>query len=204
MPLSFKNYKRLWSAIALAYFCTGYLVCNWIGSGRGRYFDVELPFESGLPFAPLSVLGYPITYFCMLGIYFIVTDKNLFTKFLKAFFALTTLHYILFILLPVQMTLRPDITQESGMIYKVVGFFYRLDLPFNCFPSLHIAYTLLGMLLLWNYRRNWAYLYLLALIVVSVSVVLVKQHYVLDVIGGYLTASIVYIMCIRTMCRAGG
>ena len=194
MTLSLKNYKRLWTSIALFYFGAGYLACNWINNTRDHYHNIVLPFETDIPFIPLAVLVYPITYLCMGGIYFLAADKVFYKKFMRAFFFLTTLHYVLFLIIPVRMTLRPEILQDTGVLLSIVKIFYWMDLPYNCFPSLHIAYASLCLLSLWNYKRRWGYIYLLAVVAVSLSVVFVKQHYILDVLGGYLSALLVYLI----------
>lgn len=194
MPLSFKAYKRIWFLLAALYFAFGYLILNWLNTSRAHYYDFSLSFEEKIPLIPAFILGYLLVYLSMLGLYFLITDKPIFKKVVVSFFLITTIHYLFFILLPVKMGLRPEALQRTGIIDELVRLYYIIDKPYNCFPSLHVAYAFLGTLILWNYKRKWGYIYLAATIIISVSVVLVKQHYILDVAGGYATTALVYIL----------
>lgn len=190
--MTFNNYKRVWFVLTIIYFTVGYLAIAWFNDTRSYYFDVGLNFERNIPFVPPFIFGYLLVYFSVLGLYFLITEEPIFKRAIRAFFALTTLHYIFFLATPVQMLLRPDVVGETGFSNLFVRFYYWLDKPYNCFPSLHVAYTLLGTIVLWDYKRGWSYLYLVSTIVVSVSVVLVKQHYISDVIGGLITPFLVW------------
>ena len=85
----------------------------------------------------------------------------------------------------------------GGFLNTLVKLNYSADLPYNCFPSLHVAYAFIGALVLWNYKRTWAYTYLACAIIVAISVVLVKQHYILDVVGGFITPFIAYYLACK-------
>jgi membrane-associated phospholipid phosphatase len=64
------------------------------------------------------------------------------------------------------------------------------DAPNNCFPSLHVSNCLL--LLHFNWRRPHRLLFAAASLGVIASTVLVKQHYVVDVLGGALVYGVSY------------
>jgi membrane-associated phospholipid phosphatase len=66
------------------------------------------------------------------------------------------------------------------------------DVPNNCFPSLHVSNSLL--LIHFNWRRPHRILYAAGSVAIIASTVLVKQHYVVDVLGGagvYLLSRVV-------------
>jgi membrane-associated phospholipid phosphatase len=62
------------------------------------------------------------------------------------------------------------------------AFWHWFDAPNNCFPSLHVASTLLLLQFAWGLPRRWLHVAIGAGIIAST--VLVKQHYVVDVLGG--------------------
>lgn len=95
------------------------------------------------------------------------------------------------------MALRPVMPEDGPIINALVRLYYWVDMPYNCFPSLHVAYTLIGVFLLWSYKRLWSYIYLIATIIVGLSVVLVRQHYIMDVVGGVGTTTLVYLVVSR-------
>lgn len=192
IQMEFAKFKKLSFVITILYFTLGYLSINWLMSFRATTYDIMLPFEQKIPFIPVFILGYLLVYFTVLGLYFLIKDEKLFKKSIYAFLLMTTLHYAFFLLLPVRMVLRPALIPTDGAMNELVRLYYIMDAPQNCFPSLHVAYTFLGVLLFWNYKRAWAYIYVLCTIVVALSVIFVKQHYIMDVVGGLITPVIVY------------
>lgn len=192
MAISYKNYRRIWFTITISYFAVGYLFLNWINSRRAFYYNFGFSFEENIPFVPYFIFGYSIDYLSVIVIYFLVTKKDRFTKMVKSYLLLTTIHFFFFVFVPVKMFIRPEVITDGGFLGAIVRFYYWMDMPYNCFPSLHVAYMLLGTLVLWNYKRTWAYIYYIGMLIVSVSVVFVKQHYVLDVVAGWITPFPVY------------
>jgi membrane-associated phospholipid phosphatase len=85
-----------------------------------------------------------------------------------------------FVLFPVRMPIE--------QFYPVVPFGWAdaawrwFDAPNNCFPSLHVSNSLL--LIHFNWRRPHRILYAAGSVAIIASTVLVKQHYVVDVLGG--------------------
>lgn len=194
MKLSFKNYRRVTFVLASLYFILGYLLINWINSQRAISFNVSFRFETNIPFIPIFILGYGIVYLSVLGLYFIIRDEREYKRTIIALFMLVTIHYIFFLLIPVKMTMRPEFNASSSLMLFITKTYYTIDKPFNCFPSLHVSYTFLGAFLLYNYKRLWSYFYFILAIIVAVSVILVKQHYVADVVVGIITAGTVAIL----------
>jgi membrane-associated phospholipid phosphatase len=86
----------------------------------------------------------------------------------------------LFVLMPVRIPLE----QFYGVApYNWADALWRwFDAPNNCFPSLHVSNCLL--LQQFNWRRPYRWPHALAAWAIIVSTVLVKQHYVVDVLGG--------------------
>lgn len=191
--------KRLLYLAAVLYFFAGYYFCQWVNSQRYEYWTIFLPDEERLPFVPFAIFGYLLSYGSVAIIYFVTSDYNHFVRTWRNFAALTTVHYVFFLFLPVKMA-RPEMDVASGVSELVVRVIFLVDQPLNVFPSLHVAYPFLGALLLWNFKRGWSYVFFSLAIATMVAVVFVKQHYILDVIGGLLTAILVF----RTTCPTGG
>jgi len=178
MELGVKKFLMFVSIVA--YFIVGYLGINAINMHRSYYFDVGLPFEAGIPFIPFFITGYTSVYLAIFLLYFLLKDYDIFKKGMLFFFLLSTSHFILFLVLPVKMN-RPDMSNSTSVMGMLTHYYYLIDNPVNCFPSLHVAYPLGGTVLLWNYKRNWSYVMAFLTLFIAVSVLLVKQHYLLDV-----------------------
>ena len=184
--------KNLLFIFILVYYLGGYLLINYLSSFRTRFYDLSLPFEHNIPFIPALVYSYSIHYIIFVIVYFTVTDYPLFRKIVYSFFVSVTIHFAIFLLFPVKYFYRPDLGIPENWLLISVQFYYWIDLPYNCFPSMHVSTSTLAALSLWNYRRWLSILLLGASLLIGISVVLVKQHYILDVVAGYALVSLIY------------
>jgi membrane-associated phospholipid phosphatase len=79
----------------------------------------------------------------------------------------------------------------------VLAIVYGADKPWNCFPSLHVAMSLLAALTILEVHRVRGMLILLLTLWISFSTVLIKQHYVLDVLAAMALTATIYFVYIR-------
>lgn len=185
--------KRAWFAGAILYFVFGYMGCNtWLEYNAGHYHIMDLPMERMIPMMPVFIFGYLLIYLCLVLLYTLFDDYKRFKYAVGAFLWITTIHYAIFFLYPVRMVYRPDLAGSPGWINQLTAWYFTLDYPNNCFPSLHVAYPFLGTLVLWNYKRGWAWAFAVMTFIIATSVVLVKQHYILDAVGAIAVTSIGY------------
>ena len=185
--------KRLWFVVLVAYFIFGYISLGNLNMHRIHYFDVSLPFESKIPFIPFFIIGYTSVYLALILVYVLIDDYKLFKRAIFFFVAVSTIHFLFFWFMPVKM-IRPDMTAASGIMSVITKYYYLIDNPTNCFPSLHVAYPLVGTTVMWNYKRMWGYLMLFLTALIAISVILVKQHYIMDVIGATIVVFFVLLM----------
>ncbi len=184
--------KSLWYLAMIAYFTVGYMTINALSQGRTHFWDVSLPFESQIPFLPIFIFGYVLVYGTVVAVYFVLDEGAEWRRAVVTFFLATTLAYGFFLLLPVRMELRPDLTELTGFNVLATQLYYRIDLPYNCFPSLHVTYPTLATLVSWRGHRIWRWIFLAMTAIIAVSVVLVKQHYIADVVAGFLNAGLCF------------
>ena len=135
--------------------------------------DELLPFLSGF------ILIYLTSYILVFIPYFFVKEKKYFRRIILAYFITLSISYIIFLIYPVKI-IRPEITSES-FFSQLTKLFYELDYPYNNFPSLHVTLSFLsaGVCTKYNQKYWWLFLWAGA---IALSTLLVKQHYVLDVL----------------------
>lgn len=192
--------KRNWFLFLIGYFAVGYVAINWINEGRSHYYDVALPFESQIPFSSFFIFGYLFVYVSMLYLYLIVDDIELWRRAVVAYIVLTTLCYVVYLVFPVQMVGRPEVSSMimRTWIDKVVRAYFVLDRPYNALPSIHAAYPTLAVLIVWRTAKVGRWVLLAMTAGIAVSVVLVKQHYVMDIVAGIAAAIIAYVLVLKT------
>jgi membrane-associated phospholipid phosphatase len=142
--------------------------------------------DQGLPFVPYTVWIYISEYIYCVLIYCLCRDTLNLNKYLYSFISLQTMSVLIFILWP---TTYP---RELYPIPAGLGFWTNLswsllrigDTPANCCPSLHVSSVLLCGMLFLNEQRRKLPAFLTWGVLISLSTLTTKQHYIVDVITG--------------------
>lgn len=177
--------KNLLFAVVLVYYLGGYFLINEFTARRVSHFHLTLPLEEGLPFFPALIFAYLLVFGFLALIYLAIDDLPFFKKVIRAFLLCVSFHFAVFLIFPVEYVLRPAVDPDQGWAYLLVHFYYWLDLPYNCFPSMHISNAFLVAFLMNRYRPGLGWILFPLAILVAASVVLVKQHYIADVVAGF-------------------
>ena len=78
---------------------------------------------------------------------------------------------------------------------------YRLtvavDTPRNCFPSMHVAICLFASFALARQNKNLGIIFGLWSCAIIISTLLLKQHYLADLAGGFIIAIIFYLIVFK-------
>ncbi len=176
----------------VAYYLGGYFLINLYTSTRSTFHHLQLPFEAQIPFHPIFIFGYMSLFLIIGSTYVLIQDLDFFKKTVKAFYIIVTIHFICFLVFPVEYTLRPDINPQESWMHLVVHFYYWVDLPYNCFPSLHISNAFMCELILRRYHKPYGKLFMPLAVLVCISTIIVKQHYIVDLLAGLPVAYLVY------------
>ena len=186
-PIIMKLFHRFLIALAFGiYFVVSYMGVQYIARIWGSPIILKLPGEENIPFLPAMVLIYSASYLFFPLLFMLLQKKGNIIKAIWAFLITSMIHYLFFIFLPVQYTLRPDLTHynhfSQTLFIPLINLYYRMDAPLNTFPSLHVSYAFLTYFLIRRYRPDLKTAAFIVAIAISVSTLLVKQHYVLDVV----------------------
>ena len=193
----FKHIKLLsgWIAYFALYFLTENLIpyenCHVVHS----IVDDMIPFCEY--FAVFYVSWYVLLVFSLA--YFFFFDVDSFSK-LQIFIIITQLFAMaVYIIWPNRQDLRPEIFERRNIFTWIMGIIYAFDTPTGVCPSLHVAYSL-GMWSVWwkkkNASRLWKAVLFIWIVMISASVLFVKQHSYYDVVAalplGLLAELLVY------------
>ena len=105
--------------------------------------------------------------------------------------------YAVFLLYPTAAP-RPADVPGDGFSAWSLRRLYALDPPYNCFPSLHVAYAFLAALSTYRVRRGLGIAALVWAVVIGISTLFIKQHFVADVVAGALLALAAHAICMRS------
>jgi membrane-associated phospholipid phosphatase len=168
-----------------------YYLTGWIGELRGEVFYPALAMDAHFPFVPQAMYVYLLAYVVVLGLYFVRRSASFLNRAYLAFITMNLLAFALFALFPSQGPPRGFPGADGDAMLQLM---YSVDARWNAFPSLHVANPWLVALLAVRERR-FAPVSIVMLFValgISVSTLLIRQHYLLDVLGGFALAVLVF------------
>ena len=182
------KWKSLFLFLLVDYYTGGYLGINWLNDFRDRYYDMSLWFEKDIPFVPSMIIGYSFV-FVLIAVAFLVIDNMPdFWDICRRFFVMVTICFAVFLILPVRMNFRPEVSPGDGLITEAVSFYFWMDKPYNLFPSMHLAGSFFSAFYCMRRGRIIGWTTMTMAVIVGVSVVLLKQHYIMDVMAGFVLA----------------
>jgi membrane-associated phospholipid phosphatase len=113
------------------------------------------------------------------------------------FYADFLLYYVFPVLGPYrnpQIHFTRDIMASGGTITRVLrGFLDHAEIvAYDCFPSGHVAATLVSILLAYRFRLAVRGIYVFLGVMIAISTVYLRYHYVMDLVAGALVALVIY------------
>ena len=160
-------------------------------------------FYSG-PLLDLMHVFYISFYFVPLSLLIIMYRRGSRAEFQLAVAAIGLTFYtdfLLYYIFPVlgpyrnpQIHFTRDIMASGGVITRVLrGFLDHAEIvAYDCFPSGHIAATLVSILLAYRFRLTIRSLYVFLGVMIAISTVYLRYHYVMDLLAGALVAVLIY------------
>lgn len=148
----------------------------------------ELGLDRLIPLVPTWALVYGALYlFLILLPVFVLQDRDLIDRTVRAYLSVWLLSFAVFILYPTEAP-RPDEVEGTGFAAWGLRFLYDADPAYNCFPSLHVAHSFVSAIACARVHRLLGRFAMLCAVLVAISTLFIKQHYVADVLVGSLLA----------------
>jgi membrane-associated phospholipid phosphatase len=122
----------------------------------------------------------------------VVRNRWLFRRVVLAFFVVEVLSYIVFMAYPVQYIYRHPTMTTDTFVGWGMQMTYWLDQPYCCLPSMHVSMATLSALVVWKVDRIIGGITLVIAFLIGLSTMFIKQHYFVDMIGGFAVASLGY------------
>ncbi len=168
----------------IIYFVLYFLTENFIPESRLHVIHCAL--DDMIPFNEYFLIFYCFWYVLIVIslLYFMLYDIDSFKK-LQIFIMVTqAIAMLIYIIYPSVQDLRPAVMPRDNFFCRLAEFIYWFDTPTGVFPSLHVAYSI-GIASVWVKNKKtpflWKLFVVFACIMISISVMFVKQHSALDV-----------------------
>jgi membrane-associated phospholipid phosphatase len=181
-----------------------FFIAGYFGVGNSRQpeeaRELTTALDAHIPFVARSVWIYLLIFPSALLPLFVVRCQRLFGRTAVAYAVAITISLFCFTFFPVtSLGLRVDpamldLTHASDWAVATV---YAIDPPYNLFPSLHLTIAVLAAFSVWKAARLYGVAAFVTLVFIGVSVCTIKQHVVLDVVGGVALGGLVSFLVLR-------
>jgi membrane-associated phospholipid phosphatase len=176
-----------------------YLVIGEAVSG-GPVHVPELAIDRAIPLVPAWSLVYASLFLAAILPAMVVHQQEHLDRTIRAFVWMWMIAFVCFFFYPTAAS-RPPQLAADGFADWGLRAIYSTDSRYNCLPSLHVAQCFLAAFTCWRVHRGvggaacaWA-------VLVAISTLFTKQHYVLDALTGVLLAYAAYLIFIRAYPR---
>jgi len=163
-------------------------------ANNGVYYLVT-KLDNMIPFYPIFMIPYMCWYPFMLltMIYFCFKDKKIFYKLLLTIDLGLIVCYVFYFFFQTTVP-RPAILGD-GFVNNFVRYIYKMDNPYNCFPSIHIMTCYLLMKGIWKSKTrnklNLAVIWFMGNLII-LATLFTKQHIIADLVSAVLLGNIIY------------
>lgn len=164
----------------------------------------ELPMfgmDRAIPFVPWTVLVYVSEYFFFTVVYLVVRDMENLNKYIYSFFFTQGFSCLIFFFWP---TIFPrELYPVPTDVNPVVGFVFNAlrqgDAATNCFPSLHVSTVYLSAYIFRDEQPEKFPFFFTWATLIALSTLPTKQHYVVDIVAGFILSVAAYMIFHRWM-----
>lgn len=171
----------------IAYTGTKYLTLN------AECYDFTTSLDEAIPFVPWFMLFYILAYAQWVGNYVYHTrlGREKYYHIVTADLISKVICFVVFLIFPATIV-RPEVT-GTGFWDCVTRIIYALDTPTSLLPSIHCVESWLcfrASLMMKDAPRWYAPAQFVFTLLVLASTVLVKQHFVVDILAGVIVLEI--------------
>ncbi|MGI6112921.1 MAG: phosphatase PAP2 family protein [Mahellales bacterium] len=180
--------------LILYHYCENYLEPKYV---------IESFLDNYIPFIKEFIIAYLFWFLYMaIGVIYLgLRSVKDYYKLIIFMFSGMLICYIIYIIFPNGLDLRPDIS-GNDMFSSLVKFIHKVDTPTNVCPSIHVfnsiaVHVALVRSSLLEGKKGYKAASLIAMLLICASTVFVKQHSIVDLIWGVVLGFICYMAVYR-------
>ena len=213
----FFNERQAWSrlrytAFLVALFCLLAALPYWLTNQIAAWRDVsvgsiEIWLDREIPYSEWSIWFYIAYYLYIPALAWLGAAAHRREEalvFFQRFVVISWIPYMIFIFLPIEVTLRDQVVYGDGFYRWFMTDLHSADPPFNSWPSLHVFQSFMMLLA----ARAWlmkdgrwtptvATAGWLTTALIWYSTVGIKQHYLLDIFSGLVFTATMWHLWVR-------
>lgn len=202
-----KNFFKRYKHALLALYTPVYLIVFYIleKTITTDFTTLNSPIDNAIPFIPIFIIPYLLWFVYVAGsaVYFIFVSQRDFVKLMSFLIIGMTAYLIICAVFPNGLyDFRPHNLVADDPFTKLVAWLYRTDTSTNVFPSIHV-YNSIGVHVAVNksdkiQSRFIKRASLILCILICLSTIFLKQHALIDVVGGCVMGRLVYLLIYKS------
>jgi len=173
-----------------------YFFVNRLQVEPNRRIDLGITLDQQIPYVPIFALVYFSTYVFVVQPFFILSNAQQFYWMLTSFASISVISSLIHATVPRKIERVEQVTM-GGLSGWILGLFQKTCKPYGNFPSMHVGLSvpvvaanfMAGGPVIGGVILAWA-------VLIAVSTLFTKQHYILDVLagvaGGLVISGLVY------------
>ena len=194
----FREYKRIWFALYLVPYLIWFIWLE-VRSTPANMHIIECGLDDSIPFCEYFIIPYLLWFAFLVAtwLYMCFYDPKGFYPFIIYLYSGMTLFLIISTVFPNGLNLRVQYDANKNVFTWLTAFIQSTDTPTNVFPSIHVYNSIVSCVALWKneaVKKRPALKAFILLLTISIclSTVFLKQHSLIDVVGGCVFALILY------------
>ncbi len=198
-----KSFRHAWLLLYYPIFTICFFVVERLVNGQYAVMYVWL--DSVIPFKAYFVVPYVLwyPYFGLAALYLVFRDELGFCRYMWSLILGLSFCLAFYVFYPNGQNLRPAGLQGGDIFTRLVLRLYAADSNLNVFPSIHVFATIAPTVALLKNREAGKSLPVRIIsvtlcVMICISTVFIKQHSVLDILGGAGLYMVVYLLVYRT------
>jgi membrane-associated phospholipid phosphatase len=163
-----------------------YFFVNRLQVEPNRRIDLGIELDRKTPYVPLFALVYFSTYIFVLQPFFILTNARQFYWMMTSFASISVISSLIHATFPSKIE-RVELVTAGGLSGWMLGMFQKTCKPYGNFPSMHVGLSV--PVAVANYMVGGPVngsLVLIWAVLIAISTLYTKQHYILDVLAGLM------------------
>ncbi len=202
-----KEFIKKYKHALLTLYTPVYLLCFYYleKTVTTDFTALNSPIDNIIPFIPIFIVPYLLwfLYIAVSAIYFIFASQRDFVKLMSFLIIGMSAYLVICYVFPNGLyNFRPDNLVADNPFTKLVAWLYNTDTSTNVFPSIHV-YNSIGVHVAINKTdaikspviKNAS---LVLCVLICFSTIFLKQHALIDVIGGCVMGRMVYLLIYKT------
>lgn len=181
------------------------LAFEFVESLSLNYTVIYHPLDEKIPFCEIFSIPYYFwfAYIVVTLLYTGFFDVPSFKKYMWFIIITYSLTLIFYLIFPNKQELRPTEFLRDNIFTKIVAATYTIDTNTNVFPSIHVIGGIASLFAFWHSKHFstfvWRLINTIITILICLSTVFMKQHSVLDIVGGVVVCLIFYPIIYKTL-----